>query len=111
MRQLIICFLLFTVTTMSFAQVVSTDKACMHYPTEQVCDVIDCETKHSFTDNCCPESMMRHCYSPSITVIYSEQSTVPAIEKLTSSSSSDLDTNVKEKHSLSLFRPPIFTSN
>ncbi len=81
----------------------------MHDPTEQVSDLADCEVSHSLTDNCSSDSMMRHCYSPSITVVYSEQPTVPPIEKLVFNASSFLDTNIKEKHSLSLFRPPIYS--
>ena len=109
MYRLIIALLLLAVTTMSFSQTISTEKACMHDPTEQVCDLADCEVSHSLTDNCCSDSMMRHCYSPSITVVYSDQSTVPPIEKLVFNASSFLDTNIKEKHSLSLFRPPIYS--
>jgi hypothetical protein len=107
MYRLIIALLLLAVTTMSFLQTISTEEACMHDSTEQVCDLADCEVSHSLTDNCCSDSMMRHCYSPSITVVYSEQSTVPPVDKLLFNATSFLDTNIKEKHSLSLFRPPI----
>lgn len=79
----------------------------MHQVAMQMCDEAECANQHVNSTDCCDDAMMRYCYGSSLAIGLVEVPVSDTHALISFRSFSLLDDKLREKHDLSLFRPPI----